>query len=179
MPQQPRNWRPHPAPSPSSSCAAGLCRSPNGRPGSQRITIRPGPRANQGRSCYAAWATGTILFWPVPRQRLSAEDPGSGSPAGGWSAGPLTWGGSSSSAVNYLIAIFSPGGGSEVRAHFNMQQRWPHLLPFGRALYRPYHDPSFSRTLGSGGVESFFMDRRFAATWTRDRHPPGSGGSVR
>src|SRR5258705_10305207 len=43
---------------------------------------------------------------------------------------------------------------------------------------RPYHDPSFSRASGSGGMGSISLRRHVAATSVHDHHPPGSGGSV-
>ena len=61
------------------------------------------------------------------------------------------------------LRLFLLAADPQARARSQQRQRWPHPLTFGRAPFRPYHDPSFSRTSGSGRVGSISLRRHFCS----------------
>jgi hypothetical protein len=84
----------------------------------------------------------------------------------------------SSSVIYHVIQGAPASCGSEVRAHSHHAATMTASTHIRSGSIRPYHDPSFSRALGSGGMGSISLRRHVAATSVHDHHPPGSGASV-
>src|SRR5208337_603482 len=89
----------------------------------------------------------------------------------------LTWGMSCQavSVTSLRLPLLGIRGSSPFQYAANDDRIYSHSVGHNG----PHHDPSFSRTSGSGRVGPFSLRRHISAPSDYDRHPPGSGGSVR
>src|SRR5271165_6711841 len=89
----------------------------------------------------------------------------------------LTWGMScqARSTTSLRLLLLRIRGSSPSQYATNDDRIYSHSVGHNG----PHHDPSFSRTSGSGRVGPISLRRHISAPSDYDRHPPGSGGSVR